>query len=449
MHRAAPSDAEPLLPPESRQATSAAEERLQERHQVRNFAALAVYQIVMRSGWIFKTESIIMPAVLDLISGNAPWARQMLPLLNRLGQSVPPMLMARRVKVSPYKARTLTSTTLTMAACFLLLGLFWAALGDSGPHPWMAIVFLAFYGLFFAAMGVNQLVLSTTQGKLIAVRQRGRLLSISNVLGAISAVTCAFLLLPLWLHEDSIDVLAVFGFASGCFFLSALATLFLRESPDDYDQAPQTPWQHLVEAWRPIRTDPNFRQLAFVSSMYGVSLILFPHYQAVGRNQLDLPLSQLLWWLILQNLGVGCFSLLVGPVADRFGNRLVLRILMLGLCGAPVLSLILVWYGQNIAWAYNFVFVLVGLAPVTIKSLFNYTLEICPPAEHPRYLSSIGLCMAVPLLVMMPLGGWIENRNLDVLFIVGTGLMLCGWLATFWLTEPREKVVAETPLEEM
>src|SRR5690606_18065199 len=99
--------------------------------------------------------------------------------------------------------------------------------------------------------------------------------SISNVLGAISAVTCAFLLLPRWLREDSIDVLAVFGFASGCFFLSALATLFLRESPDAFEQAPQTPWQHLVEAWRPIRTDANFRRLAFVSAMYGVSLILF------------------------------------------------------------------------------------------------------------------------------------------------------------------------------
>jgi predicted MFS family arabinose efflux permease len=288
-------------------------------------------------------------------------------------------------------------------------------------------------------MGVNQLVLSTTQGKLIEVRKRGRLLSISNVVGATTAIVCAVVLLPQWLGKDTIDVFSIFGFASGCFFLSALATLFLAEAPDQYEQAPQTPWQHLVDAWQPIRHDANFRRLAFVSAMYGVSLILFPHYQAVARSDLGMPLDQLLWWLVLQNAGMALFSFILGPIADRYGNRMVLNILMLGLCGAPGLSLILSWYGQGHAWLYNFVFVLVGLTPITIKTLHNYTLEICGPAEHPRYLSSISLCMAAPLVLMLPLGGLLEHRSLDVLFMVGIALMLCGWWTTFTLSEPREK----------
>ena len=44
----------------------------------RNFSLIAVYQVVVRTGWIFKTESIIMPAVLDVLGGSA-WLRGCLP----------------------------------------------------------------------------------------------------------------------------------------------------------------------------------------------------------------------------------------------------------------------------------------------------------------------------------------------------------------------------------
>ena len=57
----------------------------------RNFLLVSAYQIILRIGWIFKTESIIMPAVLDVIGGGwlAAW---LLPMLNRFGQSVPALV---------------------------------------------------------------------------------------------------------------------------------------------------------------------------------------------------------------------------------------------------------------------------------------------------------------------------------------------------------------------
>jgi len=56
-----------------------------DRREPRNFAVIAWYQIVIRVGWIFKTERIIMPAFLDYIGGSA-WLRGCLPVLNRFGQ---------------------------------------------------------------------------------------------------------------------------------------------------------------------------------------------------------------------------------------------------------------------------------------------------------------------------------------------------------------------------
>ncbi|HTN76796.1 MAG TPA: MFS transporter, partial [Pirellulaceae bacterium] len=335
------------------------------QHQRRNFFALAIYQIVLRSGWIFKTESIIMPAVLDMIS-DRPWVRAMLPLLNRLGQSVPPMLMARHAQAAPRKSRLLLSTTLVMATCFLALALLWLAT-DGARLWWLPGVFLAFYGVFFAAMGVNQLVFSTTQGKLIETTSRGRLLGISNVLGAAIAIGCALLLLPQWLHESTADVAAIFGFASGCFFLSAVAVLFLVEPADRLELPHQSLTTQLYEVLRPLSYDRNFRRLMYVSAMYGASMSLFPHYQSLGREEVGLPLTRLIWWLIMQNIGMGLFSFLAGPLADRYGNRLVLRLSMLGLCSAPILAVILAGWGEAAGTWYDFVFVLVGLTPVTFR----------------------------------------------------------------------------------
>ena len=66
-----------------------------EPRERRNLLLLALHQIVFRIGWIFKTESVIMPAVLDQLSG-AGWLRGCMPVLNRFGQSVPPVFLADR-----------------------------------------------------------------------------------------------------------------------------------------------------------------------------------------------------------------------------------------------------------------------------------------------------------------------------------------------------------------
>ena len=52
----------------------------------RNFWILALHQIVIRVGWIFKTETVIMPGFLDALDVSGA-VRGCLPTLNRIGQS--------------------------------------------------------------------------------------------------------------------------------------------------------------------------------------------------------------------------------------------------------------------------------------------------------------------------------------------------------------------------
>ena len=409
-------------------------------HEVRNFAALALYQIGMRIGWVFKTESIIMPAVLDSITGGGAiggFLRGCLPILNRIGHSVPPILFSRRLKVLPKKSQALLVCTLVMAVLFGLLAMIWQLQGT--PYEaWMPWLYIGCYLTFFAATGINNLTYGTLQGKLVRTTRRGRLLLIANVVGGAMAIVSAAWLLPGWLTASGGRFDYVFGVASLCFLLSAVMVLFLREPRDCYQEPDRGVGHLFVSAWRVFLEDQNFRRLAAVAIGFGSSLALFPHYQALGRSErLGLSFENLVGWVILQNLGMALFSLVAGPIADRRGNRLVMRSVMFGIAAMPITAVALSYWSRWGATLYPIVFLFIGLTPVGFKAFNNYTLEISSPDQHPRYLSTLGLCYAVPLL-FSPILGWVVSViGFDRVFIVVSLVVFAGGLLTFRLHEPR------------
>jgi MFS family permease len=142
--------------------------------------------------------------------------------------------------------------------------------------------------------------------------------------------------------------------------------------------------------------------------------------------------------VIAQNLGTALFSVPSGWAADRFGNRRVLNLLMLALCVAPMLSLFLSRSQTVHSYWFNVVFVLLGLTPVAIRTLNNYTLEISAPEDRPRYLSTLGLCIAAPPVLMSALmGQLVDAISFEFVFFIGTACLFAGWILTFRLIEPR------------
>src|SRR3954462_15133728 len=96
--------------------------------ETRNFWILVIYQVVLRAGWIFKTESVVMPHAADALDPSG-LARGWLPLLNPFWESVPPVLAARWVKNSPKKQRAFMTTTAALTLCFLGLTSLWLVPG--------------------------------------------------------------------------------------------------------------------------------------------------------------------------------------------------------------------------------------------------------------------------------------------------------------------------------
>ncbi|QDU26195.1 Major Facilitator Superfamily protein [Anatilimnocola aggregata] len=404
----------------------------------RNFIILVIYQALMRTGWIFKTESVIMPAVLESLAG-APWMLGCLPMLNRFGQSIPPLLIARRIKVLPLKSRAFIGTTTAMTLMFAGITAIWLTGLDNHPQA-ASWIYLLLYAMFFTAIGINQLAYNTLQGKLIRPTRRGRLLMIADVIGVTSAVGCAIVLLPRWLHEGSADFEWIFGFSTVLFAAASLMAWQIQELPDHHEE-PRKPLRRLFEgAWRTLREDANFRRLAMVSALFTTALLLFPFYQSVARTKLGLGFPMLVWWVVAQNAGTGLFSILTGPIADRFGNRRALIIVTLLICAAPLLAAVLISQedlGKN---TFSLVFLLIGLTPVAQKTFNNYTLEIAPASEHPRYLSTQNLCMAAPLF-LSPVAGYLVGLIGFLPVSIGiTALLFTGFLLSFGLTEPRDRV---------
>ena len=418
--------------------------------EARNFVIMAAYQVLMRTGWIFKTESTIMPAVADsfvAVAGGGGWIRGWLPFLNRFGQSVPPLLAARRIKVLPKKKWAFVVTTSCMAGTFLGMTSIWLIPGLKNS-PSAPLLYLLLYALFFMAIGVNQLTYNTLQGKLIRPTFRGRLLMVADVVGATTAVACALALLPLWLPNDTASGLegsppveanfaAIFGFSTALFCIASLMSWLLHEEPDHQEEARRGIADVFAGAWRTLRDDPNFRRTATVAALFSTSLVLFPHYQAVARDKLNMGMLSLMWFLVAQNIGTGVFSLMTGPIADAWGNRASIRIVTLLICGAPLLAMALIDAGPSGKTLFPLVFALIGLTPVAQKTFNNYTLELASPENHPRYLSTLNLCMAAPIFFSPVVGALTSILGFEVVYYGVTALLLLGWLLSFRLAEPR------------
>jgi hypothetical protein len=195
-----------------------------------SIVALLIHQTLFRVAWIFKTESVIMPAFLDTIADSGI-ARGALPMLNRAGQSLAPLLLAERLSATPLKSRWLTRTTFLMGVPFLFLAAC-IHFGNARLPPWFAGVFLVAYATFFCLHGVNETAVSTVLGKLIPAEKRGRLQAAASTLGTIVAISLAFLLLRRWLTEPGqAPFLRIFSFVGGAMMCAGLSAKLIREQP--------------------------------------------------------------------------------------------------------------------------------------------------------------------------------------------------------------------------
>lgn len=430
-----PVDVEPYASP------LAADPR-ERRDEQANFLLLAAHQVLLRVGWIFKTESIVMPVFMDYVGGG-PVMRAMLMVLSRLGFSVPPVMFSRQLKIASKKKWLLASCSLAMSVPFgLLAALCWSGAGrnaSGGPTWWMPAAFLFLYGVFFALTGMNQLAAHALQGKVVRATLRGRLFTVSVVVGAPLAIGAAWYAMPSWLAEPDTGFALLFASSAAAFALAGGVTLAMREESDDFEQQRSPVWEYFQHAWQVIERDSAARSLALLTVLFSATFMLFPHYVAVANAGQEFDLGRMTVWVCVQNAGTAALSLVVGPLADRLGNRAALHLTTAGVALAPLMAVLGLMGPESIRTDHSWLmFIAIGFTPVSIRLLLNYALEIAPRDDHPKYISALGLCMAVPVVVGAPLVGWIAGAvGYLPVFGVGFLVLLASVVQTFRIPEPR------------
>ena len=411
-------------------------------HEPRNIACLVTYQVVARIGWIFKTETVIMPVVLDTCVPSG-LLRGFLPVLNRIGTSLFPLLVAPFVSRTKSIRLLIAGTTTGLALCFAVLSVAWSRLATNQP-VFLAITFLCIYGVFSAINGCNQLLVATLQGRLITAGRRGRVLVLSVTSGSVFAIIAALFALGPWL-QDPHGFVKIFAATSFFFFLAATIPFFFKEPKnvlaEECNKTAVSVHQHSF--WKLFSNDIALVRLSIVAASFSAAIILFPHYQAFARERFGVATHSLLTWIIVQNIATGLASLVVGPLADHRGNRVVL-IGLLGCCtGTPLfvagLSMCSLPSGIQLFWL---AYVPLGLNPIMLRIISNYALELAPTvALQPRYVSLVGGALAMPF-ILSPFVGW----GIDVLggvpfFIAGAVFIAFGTMIAVGLPEPRKSLL--------
>jgi MFS family permease len=419
------------------------EDHVTAAREARNTLGIEAYQVLVRIGWIFKTETIIMPAVLDALVDSGT-LRGLLPVLNRGGQSLPPLVAAGLIGRLPRKRPALVVTTLAMAGCFAALAVAWGPLAARRPDL-LAGLFLVIYAAFAAANGLNQLVLATLQGKLIAAGNRGRAMVVSVTVGSVLAILAAVLLLGPWLTQPD-GFPKIFAATAAFFALAAVVPLVLDEPAELQPGRRPNGWRAQVAegvaSWRRvIAADPALGRLALAAGCFSAVLMLFPHYQAFARDSLGTGRSSLLVWVVVQNLATGLVSLVAGPFADRKGTRIVLVWLVALSALTPLVVTLLSLAPRAVAsdWFW-LVYAPLGLNPISLKIFTCYALELAPAAaEHPRYVSIVGAALAAPFVVSPLVGMAVDAIGFQPVFLAGSAVIATGALVALGLPEPRHR----------
>ena len=407
-------------------------------HFRRNFIVLAFAAIVKRAGWIFKTESVIMPGFVYTLTDSAA-TRGVLPLISRFGRSLPQFFVAHWVNRLKRKWPVFLAASLVAVMAWGALSCVILIFPGASSRLILIIFFLA-YAIHWIANGSATLIEGVLHGKLIPADRRGRLLAASNTTGCILAIVAVYLLLGGWLDRGSSGYGMAFGMTAALFLISAVSILALKETPDIPDQERETFGDFVANSVTIIVEDRNFRRLIYVLCMFHAFRFLFPHYTAFGVESLGLKDRSFVSFLIAQNAVNAIGSLTMGYVADRKGNKMVLGILMAAAGCVPLLAMgiasLPASLGGRIYWL---VFACIGVAPILMRIIVNYVLEICPREQHSQYLGTLNLILVLPTIASPLVGYAIDRFSFPPVFTACSIVIFCGALLSLGLDEPRHQ----------
>lgn len=389
-------------------------------HQRVNFLALAVDATGWWLGMSFISFATILPLFIRHLGGNNTVVG-LIPSLWSLGILLPQILVARRLERKPYvKGYTFTLAILERLPV-LVLALSTLFLIHRSPSTLLLITFFCL-GINALFMGLNMPAYTLLVAKAIPPHYRGRLYGISGAIGGLLGIAGS------WLSGWYLIVLPKpLGFTlcfTTAFVLLALSVFpiaFVKETPTEPSpsQEAQGKW---YEIFHLFGKDRGFLALIIAESFFASASVGPSFYMVYADDRFPWEKTLVRLFNVTATASMFIGGLLWGHMADRFGNRRVLRI-GAGLMAGGLIVALLAPSGLVLSLA-----VLLSTLGAQAYELsnFNILMEYAGPRRVPTYTAARSLLIA-PVRSLFPVGGGriadlLGHRPLFFIGVIAAGI---------------------------
>lgn len=366
--------------------------------------------------------------------------------LGDAGWFLPQVFISARIQHLPRKMPGYVASAVVRGVAWLLLaGTVWFV---DDPRILLA-GFFVLYLLARLTSGLGGLAFFDVVAKTIPARRRGSYFAWRQLLGGLLGLNAAWIL-KVVLNHPALPFPRGHAllFALYCIIiaLGMMAFSLVREPPGVVASGPATVGEQLRRAGRLWRTDRVYRRYMLIRIALALSGMAIPFYAVYAKNVLGAPAGMVGLYLGVRLASYLASNLPWGRLSDRRGNRLVLRLLLLGIGGTALLALALVGavalFRPHGAWlpylVLPFFFLIGAMAPAQELVGSNFLLELVPEGERALYLGFSNTLMGI-VTILSGLGGLVVDAlGFSGLFAVTLGLCVGGYALTRGLPEPRE-----------
>lgn len=405
-----------------------------------NFFAWVFYQSFYRIGWQFKMEATMMAGLVSYLAPS-PTVMGMFTALNGAGRNLAPLFAAPIVDRFRSKRNALLLFWVATVAIWALLTVYlWT---PSAMNPHVALwVFGVCYTLFFVFLGAVTVAQGAVLGKIIPADMRGKSLAMGMSLSGLVNVGGVLLIYRLVQHggfPEPKNYALSFTCTTVLFLMAGVALLWVKE-PDTNSPVRRHSLAGSLRYFVALaRGNQDLARLMAVNAAVNVLGGMLQFYTGYWRTHGTMTPGALVMATVFQVFWQSLSSSILGGMADRRGNRVLICVLLWMEAAVPLTAWVLGgWepFRSNWFWFLG-VYTLIGLRFPLYQFLTNYLLEIVEQKDHAMALGAVNTVGLLTVPIPLILGELARHFGYPVIFVLGAVIGLFGAATARGLREVR------------
>ena len=431
--------------PEPGGKVSASGEATYRPHYHWNFALLVMDSALFSVAMSFVGTTTVFPSLLVrlgasevLVGAASGWMSG--------AWLLPQLFVAGAVARMPYKQPVMIRGAWLSRPLFAVMAL--VILFNALPRPSLTIAtVLVCFTVFWVGDAIVSIPWYEMIGKAVPAQRRGRMLGLSQVLGAVGGIGAGFLVRYVlsdngpWAFPANYSLLFAFACVS---MLGAATMLTLLREPASTLSATERPTTRQVLAMLPriLMEDHPFRRLISIRLCAGFISMANAFYVLYATRKLGFGIETTGLFISAQVVGSLTAGLVTGTVLDRYGPLVHARTMICIAALPPLLGLAMgplyVLLGPATFYPYLLLYFFLGLYLSSLSYPFiNYILEYVGEGRQALY---IGMNNTINALTMLApaFGGWlVKNVSYPAVFATAISFAVLAFLLALGLPNTR------------